>query len=77
MKIIKSLKEFGLLIKCVSETRKNEAKEQKSGSIGILSGTLGASLGDTLDKGVIRAGKDKIRAGERTIREFNAASSFN
>ena len=29
MKIVKSLEEFGLLIKGVSETIKNEAKEEK------------------------------------------------
>ena len=34
-KIIKSLKESGLLIKGVSETIKNEAKEQKGGFIGM------------------------------------------
>ena len=44
MKIIKSLEESGLLIKGVSETIKNEAKEQKGGFFGMLLGTLGASL---------------------------------
>ena len=44
MKIIKSLEEFGLLIKGVSETTKNEAKEQKIGFLQMLLGTLGASL---------------------------------
>ena len=45
MKIIKSLKKFGLLIKGVSETIKNKAKEQqKGGFLGMLLGTLGASL---------------------------------
>ena len=40
MKIVKSLKESGFLIKGISETIKNEAKEQK----GMLSGTLATSL---------------------------------
>ena len=44
MKTIKFLEEFCLLIKCVSETIKNEAKEQKEGFLGMLLGTLGASL---------------------------------
>ena len=44
MKIIKSLKESGLLIKSDGETIKNEAKEQKGGLLGILLITLGASL---------------------------------
>ena len=44
MKIVKSLEESGLLIKDVSETIKNEAKEQKGGFLCMLLGTLGASL---------------------------------
>ena len=44
MKIIKSLKKSGLLRKGVSETIKNEAKEQKEGFLRMLLGTLGASL---------------------------------
>ena len=38
MKIVKSLEESGLLIKDVSKTIKNEAKEQ---NVGMLLGTLG------------------------------------
>ena len=34
MKIVKSLEESGLLIKSISETSKNEAKEQKRGTLG-------------------------------------------
>ena len=58
MKIVKSLEESGVLIKKVSETIKNEAKEQKGGFLGMLYGTLGASLlGNLLrSKGTIRAG---------------------
>ena len=58
MKIIKPLEESGLLIKGVSETIKNEAKEQKGGFPCILLGTLGASLlGNLLTrKGIFRAG---------------------
>ena len=48
MKKIKSLEESGLLIKGISETIKNEAKEQKGGFLGMLLGTLGASLLDNL-----------------------------
>ena len=44
MKIVKSLKESGLLIKGVSETIKNEAKQQKGRFLSMLLGTLGASL---------------------------------
>ena len=44
MKIIKSLEEYGLLIKDVSKTIKNEAKERKGGFLSMLLRMLGASL---------------------------------
>ena len=43
-KIVKSLKDSDLLLKGVSETILNEAKEQKGGFLSMLLGTLGASL---------------------------------
>ena len=60
MKIVKSFEESGLLIKGVSETIKNDAKEQKGGFLGISLSTLGASLlGNLLaGKGTIRVGQD-------------------
>ena len=69
MKIVKSLEESGLLIKSISETIKNEVKIQKGGFLGMLLGTLGASLlGNLLTgKGTVRAGEGTIRAGEITI----------
>ena len=72
MKIVKSIEKSSLLIKGVSKTIKNEAKEQKGGFIGMLLGTLGASLlGNLLtDKRAIATsqGRDTIRAGEGTVR---------
>ena len=70
MKIGKSLEKSGLLIKGVSQTIKNEAKEQKGGFLGMLLGTLGASILRNLlrGKGTIRAGEGTIRAGEGTVR---------
>ena len=64
-KIVKSLEGSGLLLKRVSETIKNEAKEQRGGFFSILLGTLGASLlGNMLaGKGVIRAGAGTARVG--------------
>ena len=58
MKMVKSLKESGLL--SISKTIKNEAKEQKGGFLGILLGFLGASLLENplRGKGAIRAGQD-------------------
>ena len=44
MKIVKSLEELGSLIKDISKTTKNKAKEQKGEFLGMLLGTLGASL---------------------------------
>ena len=63
MKIVKSLQETGLLIKGVSETIKNEAKEQKGVFLGMLLSTLGASL-----LGNLLTSKGTIRADEGTIR---------
>ena len=63
-----------MLINCVSETIKNEAKEQNRGFLNMLLGTLGANL-----LGNLVEGKDTIRTGEGTIRagqDFYATSSF-
>ena len=48
IKIVKSVEQSGLLIKFVSETIKNRAKEQKGGFLGMLLGRLGASLWEKL-----------------------------
>ena len=63
LKINKSLESSGLLLEGISETIKNEAKEQKGGFLNMLLGTLGASL-----LGNMLAGKGVIRAGEGTAR---------
>ena len=63
VKIVNSLEESRLLIKYISETSKNEAKEQNGGFLSMLLSTLGASL-----LGNLVTGKGKIRAGEGTIR---------
>ena len=82
MKIVKSFEEHDLLIKDISITIKNEAKWQKGGFLGILLGTLGASLLWNLltGKGAIRAAEETIRASEnpnRAGQDFNTVSSFN
>ena len=59
------------MLKGVTKTIKNEAKEQKGGFLSMLLGTLGASLlGNLLaGKGIVRAGsgnkkgKGIVRAG--------------
>ena len=48
MKIVKSLRKSGLLMKDVSEKIKNESKEQKGGFLSMLLGSLGASLLENL-----------------------------
>ena len=65
IQIVKSLEGSGLLLKGVSETIKNEAKEQKEGFLKVLLGTLGAGLlGNILaGKGMNRAREGIVRAG--------------
>ena len=69
MKMVKSVEESRSLIKGISQTIKNEAKEQKERFLPILLGTLAVSiLGNAL------SGRGAITASEETIR---AASPFN
>ena len=62
MKIVKSLEQSGLLIKGVSKKNKNEKKERKGGFLGMLLGTLDASL-----LGNLLTGKSIVRAGDNTV----------
>ena len=67
LNIVKSHEGSGVLLNGVSETIQHEAKVQRGGFLGMLLGTLGASLlGEILSKGL--SGKGVIRAGEGTIR---------
>ena len=59
IKIVKYFKNFGLLLKGVSETIQNEAKKQKRWFLSMLLVTLVASL-----LANILAGKGMNRAGE-------------
>ena len=72
IKLVKSLEDSGLLLKCVTESVQIEVKKQKGGFLIMLLGTLGASLlGNLLTgKGIHRAGKGKgiHRAGEGIVR---------
>ena len=69
LKIVKSLEDSGILLDGITETVKNEVREQKGGFFSMLLGTLGASLlGYLLTKklsgrGVVRAREGTIRAG--------------
>ena len=77
IKIVKSLEDSGLLLKGVTKSVQNEIKEQKSGFLSMLLGTLGASLlGNLLTgkgtfhagKGVNKKGKGIHTAGEGIVR---------
>ena len=56
IKIVQALEDSNILLKGVTETVKNETKEQKGGFLSMLLGTLGASLLGYLltGKGVVR-----------------------
>ena len=72
-KAVKTHEESGLLIEGVSETVKNEAKEQRGEFSSALVGTLGASL-----LGNMLASKEKTIADElELVKIFNAVSYFN
>ena len=81
IKIVKSLQDYGLLLKGVTESGQNEVKEQNGGFLSMLLGTLGASLlGNLLTgkgihrtgkgKGIHRAGEGIARAGEVNNKDF-------
>ena len=58
MKIVQTLEDSNTLLKGVTKTIKNQAKEQKRGFLSMLLATLGASLLRDLltGKGIVRAG---------------------
>ena len=57
MKTVEALEDSNILLEGVTETIKNESKEQKGGFLSMLLGTLGANLlGNLLSgKGIARA----------------------
>ena len=63
--VVKYLEDSGILLKGVSETIKDEVKEQKEGFLSALLGTIGASL---LKDMLFKKGKEVIRAGQGKIR---------
>ena len=78
LKIVKSLEDSGILLKGVSETIKNESKEQRGGFLSMLLGTLGASLLSNMltGKGVIRAGEGTARVDYGSKRSSSKRSSL-
>ena len=67
IKIVQALEDSNILLKGVTNTIKNETKEQKGGFLNTFLGTLGATLlGNLLsEKGIARSGLGKgiVRAG--------------
>ena len=61
IKIVQALEYSNILLKGVTNTIKNEKKEQKGGFLSTLLGTLSASLLENLlsGKGIVRAGSGK------------------
>ena len=61
IKMVQVLDDSNILLKGVTETIKNENKEQRGGLLGTLVGTLGSILLESLlpGKGIVRAGYGK------------------
>ena len=70
LEVIKSLEKNDILLDGITETIKDEVKEQKAKLVSMLLGTLGASLlGNMLaGKGVMRAGEGTARVGHESKR---------
>ena len=71
IEIVESLGDSGLSLKGVSEAIQNEAKEQNTGFLSMLLGTLGVSL-----LGNILAGKGMNRAGETFLGAGYAGAGY-
>ena len=67
MKIIEALENSGIWLKGVTKTIENETKEQRGGFLGMLLGTLGASLLGNL----LTGGKSMMRAGDGIVHAGN------
>ena len=78
IKTVKSLEDFGLLLKEITESVQNEIKEQKGGFLSMLLGTLGSSLLENLltGKGVNKKGKGIQRTGEGIVRAGEGNMDF-
>ena len=92
IKIVQALEDSNILLKGVTETVKNETKEQKGGFLSMLLGTLGASLlgnlltgkgfvragfGNNKGKGVERAGSGYKNKGKGVVRVGYGSQSKN
>ena len=62
IRIVKPIKDFGLTRKVVTQTIKNEAKEERLEFLCMVLGTLGANLLENMleGKGFIQAGDERM-----------------
>ena len=70
MEVVKSHKDYGLLIKGDAQPIENETRKQKGGYLGMLQSTLGISLlrNMTAGKKVIRTGERRVGGGGGVVR---------
>ena len=68
LKVIKSLENSGILYHGITETVKDEVKEQKGGFLSTLLSVVASALLSSMlsGKGVTRAGEGTIRAAYRS-----------
>ena len=79
MKIIDALENSGILFKGVTKTIENETKEQRGRFLGMLLGTLGASLlGNLLTgrKGIVRAGEGSKKKTPKFTVTFSSINKY-
>ena len=69
MKVVQALEDSNILLKGITKTIEDEAKEQKGGFLGMVLGTLGAIFLRTMlsGKGIARAGYGN-KEGKNTLR---------
>ena len=74
IKIVQALENQGILVSGVTKTIKNDIENQSGNGIGMILGTLGASLvGNLLSgRGLYRSGHGITRSGHRITRSGHA-----
>ena len=84
LKIVQVLEDSNILLKRITKTIENETKDKKGRLLGMLLGTLGASLLENMwtGKGILRAGSENkegkgiLRAGYGSKKNLNPTPSF-
>ena len=77
LKVINTLENSGVLLDGITETVKNEVKEQKGGFLSTLLSVVGSALlSNMLSVKDMLSGEGVIRAGEETIRAGYGSKKF-